>query len=241
MWKHACVGAALTLLAAGAEAADGQGRSAVHGIGGLKCQRFIELCSGQDDQCAQVVERISYWVSGYVTAANAASKNTYDLLPWQQPEVVADAAYSRCRARPDASLASAIAEVVGIFSQQRIQTAQDRVEIGEGQRKVRLYRETVRQMQEGLIRGGYLKGKADGVYGPGTKAALEAFQKAQNIEVTSLPDQRTLVQLFYIVPEQARQGAQRGSAAPQGRQGPAAPPPSSPEPRMDLRLQPSPQ
>ena len=52
------------------------------------------------------------------------------------------------------------------------------------------------QIQERLIELGFLAGKADGYFGPKSKAALEAFQAFCGFEVTGDKDERTLGMLF---------------------------------------------
>ncbi len=67
----------------------------------------------------------------------------------------------------------------------------------------------------------------DGAFGPGTKAAVEAFQRAAGIEATGVPDQRTLATLFYGTRRPQAGGATGGAAAAQ-QQRPAAGSPSLP-------------
>ena len=49
----------------------------------------------------------------------------------------------------------------------------------------------VRAAQRRLIDLGFLRGKADGVYGPKTKAALEAYQSQNGLEPTGHLDAQT--------------------------------------------------
>ena len=51
--------------------------------------------------------------------------------------------------------------------------------------------ETVRAVQQALINLGYLKGKADGIYGNQTENAVRAFQKAKNLTVDGLAGKKT--------------------------------------------------
>jgi peptidoglycan hydrolase-like protein with peptidoglycan-binding domain len=57
----------------------------------------------------------------------------------------------------------------------------------------------VQQAQEQLIRLGYDPGTVDGVYGPRTRQALEAFQRAQNLPVTGVLDEPTFQALQQAV------------------------------------------
>jgi len=52
--------------------------------------------------------------------------------------------------------------------------------------------ETVRQVQQALSTKGHDPGPADGIMGPRTRAALQAYQRSQNLSGASGLDQRTL-------------------------------------------------
>ncbi|MEK0082800.1 peptidoglycan-binding domain-containing protein [Benzoatithermus flavus] len=229
--------AALALVSASAEAADGQGRYAAHGLGRTPCKHFVEVCEKGSDEC----KLTGTWIAGYLTAFNALNKDTFDILPWQPPELVAQGAFNLCKANPDAALVEAVTQVVRVLYPQRVQGASERVKIGDGKDTVYLYKDTIKDVQEQLIKTGHLKGKADGSYGPGTKAAIEAFQQDKGLPTTGVPDQRTLVALFYGAPADAQ-----GQAAPQPGKPQATPSQSQqgggsaaqPAPKLDLRLSP---
>jgi len=53
----------------------------------------------------------------------------------------------------------------------------------------------VKQLQAALIKLGYLQGKADGIFGPGTKAAVVAFQSASNLTADGIAGAKTLAAL----------------------------------------------
>ena len=55
-----------------------------------------------------------------------------------------------------------------------------------------LSRRTIKRMQGRLNRLGFDAGKADGVIGPATRAALRAFQKSAGIIADGYPDSATL-------------------------------------------------
>nr|AIF26048.1 putative bH1295 protein [uncultured bacterium Ad_125_D08] len=64
-------------------------------------------------------------------------------------------------------------------------------------------RDVLRRAQRRLIDMGYLKGGADGLYGPKTKAALRAFQTDNGLEVTGHLDQATYDALTSVSPDNA--------------------------------------
>lgn len=52
--------------------------------------------------------------------------------------------------------------------------------------------EDVRTLQQFLLDAGYVKNKPDGDYGPGTKKAVQAFQKANGLDPTGVADNETI-------------------------------------------------
>jgi opacity protein-like surface antigen len=53
----------------------------------------------------------------------------------------------------------------------------------------------VRQVQQALDKDGFHAGRADGIYGPETQAALKDFQKSKNIQNSGQLDRQTLSDL----------------------------------------------
>lgn len=56
--------------------------------------------------------------------------------------------------------------------------------------------EQVTQLQQALIRLGYLAGEADGSYGPATSNAVRAFQAAEGLDETGIADSTMLAVLY---------------------------------------------
>ena len=62
--------------------------------------------------------------------------------------------------------------------------------------------DNVKSLQKSLISLGYLKGKADGVFGSKTEEAVKKFQKDNNLEPTGMLDDDTLTLLIWdMLPE----------------------------------------
>lgn len=217
MWRTLWAsGAALALLGSAAQAADGQGRYNPHGVGRLPCQRFAEQCQKAPADCAKLT---GAWIDGYISALNAQGEDTFDLYSWQDSILVAELVFSICRREPQLPVIDAVNEVVRqALIPGRIKTASERVRIGEGENAVLLYKESVRALQQRLVETGHLRGGVDGVFGPGTKAAVESFQRSAGLEPTGIPDQLTLGTLFY-----GRPRPQAGAAGQAPAQTPARP------------------
>jgi peptidoglycan hydrolase-like protein with peptidoglycan-binding domain len=240
MWRTVWLGAALALATtATAEAADAQSRFQAYGLGRLSCKRFVEMCEGKKEEC----KLTGTWLQGYLTGFNALNQDTFDLLPWQPSELVAEFSFNVCKQNPDAAFLQVVNEVVReVLYPQRITSASERTKIGEGENATYLYRDTVRRLQQRLVETGHLTGGVDGSFGPGTQGAVEAFQRSAGLPPTGIPDQRTLIALFYGAPAPPGQAAPRRSqrtepppAAPAPSQGAAQPV----GPKLDLNLVPA--
>ena len=64
----------------------------------------------------------------------------------------------------------------------------------------------IAEIQQALIREGYLKQEATGKWDDGTRAAMRAFQQANGFQVTGLPEAKALMKLGlgpHPLPEEA--------------------------------------
>ena len=82
-------------------------RYAAHGLGAVSCKRFVELCR-RSGEC----KLTGTWVDGFLTAFNALNKDTFDILPWQPSEVVAEVAFNICRRPTLSAVVEAVTQVV---------------------------------------------------------------------------------------------------------------------------------
>lgn len=187
----------------GAWAADGQGRFAGHGPGVARCDQLMQALAAEGPDRALFIG----WVSGFLTAANAYKAETYDLAPWQPIEFVANVVAEQCTRNPEAAVSEVMVAVSEQLGEQRLRTNSPLVETMSGENGVTVYREVLRQAQARLRELGHDPGGVDGAYGPRTRAAIEAFQGAKGIPVTGVPDDATLLALFYdLVPQPASDG-----------------------------------
>lgn len=225
-------------------AADAKDRFQAHGLGRLTCKRVIDVCEAKKEECQLVVPT---WFEGYLTGFNALYSDTYDILPWQPAGLIADFTLKVCAQNPDAPILEVANAVIrDLLIPNRIKAQAERTRIGDGDGAIALYRETVRATQQRLVDLGFLKGGVDGAFGPGTRSAVEAFQKAAGLQATGTPDVRTLMALFYSGPQQQGGGTPRPqSSAPApaaasqpsgGASGPAA---GQPPAKLDLNLAPT--
>lgn len=229
------LGAALAIVgSAAAEAADSQNRFQPYGLGRASCQRFIELCEGKKEECKQT----GPWLDGYVTAYNTLDKGTFDIFQWQSPELFAQLVFNVCKQHPDAAVVQVVNEMIRVvIAPNRVTTASDRVKIGDGNDALFFYRDGIKAIQTRLAELGLLKGAADGMFGPGTQSAVQEFQKKVGLDPSGMPDDITLMGLFYGGQQPAGAAARPKAPAPAPTPTPSAPAQTSaPPPKLDLNL-----
>lgn len=61
--------------------------------------------------------------------------------------------------------------------------------------RLHLSRARARQIQEALVKAGFLNEKPDGIWGPSTRAAMRKYQKANGFSPTGLPEAKPLMKL----------------------------------------------
>jgi len=173
-------------------AADEGGRYAMKGAGLLPCGVFVS----ERDQGSKAYYLIGGWIEGYVSAYNRFANGTFDVLAFETSELLLAVIEEHCRSHPNDSLHGVLDGMLAKLAAQRIRTESPRVEILEGDRRTRLYRETVGRMQAELARRGLYRGEVDGRFDDETRSAVIAFQSDLGFETTGFPDQATLWRLL---------------------------------------------
>ena len=129
----------------------------------------------------------SAWVDG----------ETFDVTPWQGTQFLILALVNYCRQNTEMPFHQAVAFLGQSLKADRLGARSDLVPVEQDGRRMLVYVEVVRRVQQRLKDNGFAIGAVDGQYGPNTAAALKEFQVTQGLEPTGLPDQVTLNQLFY--------------------------------------------
>jgi hypothetical protein len=173
-------------------AADSADRFALRGAGLAKCEQFLKALQERQEN----VLVAGGWIEGYITAVNQFTPETFDIAPWQSTQVLLGLVSRNCERNPQANVFQIVDSMRNFLHPNRLLAQSERILAEAGTNKFYLYQETMKDVQQKLIDQGFLTGVADGQFGPKTSAALEAFQKAKQIEPTGLPDQNTLFQLL---------------------------------------------
>ena len=176
----------------GALAADKAGNFALKGAGFLRCQVFVI----EREKKSNIYYLIGGWVEGFISAHNKYVKDTYDILSFESLELLLRVMDGHCKSNPNDRLYSVLNSMIIKVTPDRLRQDSPRIEVGEGDRKTILYRETIRRIQTRLKGLGLYKGRIDGVFTEDTQSALIAFQSDIDLETTGFPDHTTLWRLL---------------------------------------------
>jgi hypothetical protein len=190
--KHSAAASCLLLAMGAASAADSNSQFALKGAGFLPCQVFVQ----EREKQTNIYYMIGGWVEGYLSAHNRYAEDTYDIASFETLELLLSVLHNHCQSNPNDRLYTVVNSMVQQLHPDRIVAESPRVEVAEGEFTARLYRETIRRMQEKLAALGLYKGPVDGIYTDATRAAIIAFQSDLEFETTGFPDQTTLWRLF---------------------------------------------
>lgn len=182
-------------LAGSAFAADSEGQFVVRGLGGQSCASLNEALKGENGKL--VALRLTDWVSGWLSHANRVTDSTYDVHPVSEAGAISEIVRRICVANTEASIETVLHSSVQSVKRgaQTANSAMITIKIDDKQTRIR--GAIMKPLQERLVDLKYLEKKqADGVYGPATRKALEAFQSDSKIAVTGLPDPITVYLAF---------------------------------------------
>lgn len=184
--------ACLGFFASSALAATTDEKYVIKGAGNGSCERFVTEREAQ----SQAYALFGGWLAGYITAYNQLTDETFDIAPWQNLDLLAAFLDNFCRQNPDLAFVSAVGAMISALQPTRLRTASEKVDAAAGDDRVTLFRNVLRDVQIRLTDLGHYQGEADGLYGEGTRRALEAYQQSKALPPTGLPDQRTLFELY---------------------------------------------
>lgn len=188
-------------------AADGSGRFALRGVGLATCEQFLQAAEERQEN----ILLAGGWLEGYMTAINQLMPETFDIAPWQNTDTVLALVKHNCERNREQRFFAVVTAMIEFLAENRLKEQSDRVIAEADGQRVALYSEIMKDVQQNLIDKGHLQGNADGQFGAKTKAALEEFQKKENLQVTGLPDQVTL---WRLISEQAPPQSGSGASTP---------------------------
>ncbi len=200
MRAHLAIGVLAGVLAIGLASAERPATAAaddvyaLRGAGQLSCGQYLQAYEEQ----GTVLYMTAGWIDGYVTALNRVERGVFEHLSWQETGLVLDLLRNHCSANPEDVLANAVQLFVQATSATRLTESSELIEIPvpDGGGVIDIYQATIARAQRMLAELGHYAAGVDGLYGPGTAAAIRAFQAEHGLPENGLPDQRTLLVLF---------------------------------------------
>ncbi len=173
-------------------AADSEGRFAIKGTGTSSCERFLVETSERSQHAAY----FAGWLNGFMTSENRRLDDTFDVASWESFNTLVTYLANFCAQHPKRSFFEAVAAMTDALRERRVTTFSPRVDIDPEGGSIYVYREVIERAQRRLSELGHFHGEANGQFDRGTRDALTAFQRRENLQVTGLPDQETLHRLF---------------------------------------------
>ena len=174
-------------------AADPSGSFAVKGVGLSKCSAFVEAVKSKE---ANTFSRYVGWLSGYLSASNQHTSNTFDLTPWQNIRTLTLALVNHCDRNADMRFAEAAVRMAASLTSERLSEKSELLPVEHEGKKHYLYKEAVRRTQAKLSELGMYTGDMTGEFNEATKQAVTTFQTERKISATGLPDQKTMFELM---------------------------------------------
>ncbi|MBV1876614.1 MAG: peptidoglycan-binding protein [Pseudomonadales bacterium] len=180
------------LLAQATSAADKNGSFAVRSSGMMTCKDFVTAKSSRSDK----LNLYMGWLDGYISAANQFTKDTFDIVRWGNTVFLITLIENHCKSHPDQRFYLAANQLVAALLQQRITERTELVEASYAGNSTYLYEIVLRELQTKLQQAGLLSDEPNGQFTKATRIALEAYQAANSLQTTGLPDQLTLYKIF---------------------------------------------
>lgn len=166
--------------------------AAVESLGSRSCSDL--LASRDNDET--LYAGFGAWISGYLTAANAYEPNTFDLTPWQPPQLVTAQIATACASNPDISVAQAAVSYVTYLRGNRMTEPSRLLRVNAGGRALFIYESVLADVREVLTEKGQSITDPDGTYGESFGNAMLLYQRESELTETGLPDTPTLIKLF---------------------------------------------
>jgi hypothetical protein len=195
--KLAVTSALVICLSPAANAADKDGRFSVRGLGGSKCS---DLAAAVSQKNTALIQAYSAWLGGYLTASNRLISQTFDVVPSTSATDAVGLVSVVCQANPTNLVESATYQALEAMNSIRIRQDSPLVTVQEGGKSLVIRQEALITVQTELTRAGLFNGAADGKASPALAQAVRAFQKAQKLPESGLPDIDVLIRLKLAPP-----------------------------------------
>ena len=186
--KRALLIVSLLIVSFPGYAADRSGEFFTRGVGSQTCAAFL----AEKSKNSAMYFLFRSWVNGYLSAYNQMTSETYDIAAAMSIDDLDGSIEATCKAYPDQQFWTAAFALTRALEPHRLKAKSDGISATVGNRTVLITRDTMRAVQQALKDRGHYRGTVDGIFGPRTGAAIMAFQRAQKLAVTGVPDRATV-------------------------------------------------
>ena len=176
-------------------AADKGNNYMLRGIGANTCTVYLDVLASEDP--VQLRPYLS-WIEGYISAVNRYQPETYDATPIVSIAVTAAIVNGMCEQFPDQRVERALVLLINFFKRYRVKEASQLIEVTIGDNTAVVRQATLRWMQEELAKRGHYSGPIDGAFTTPTRKSIGAFQKANDLPPTMIPDEVTVMELITL-------------------------------------------
>lgn len=192
MMRRLCAAGIGLLIAAAtassASAGDANGNYIVRGIGARACADYLKAA----DTSPGEVRPYLFWMEGYLSGLNRLQPQTVDVSPVVDTAPIGLIVKNYCQTNPQLKFETAIARIMKYLSPYRIEAQSQMVQVTLGDATAAIRQSTLKWMQGQLQAQGLMKAAPDGLFGAPTREALVAYQKANKLKETGVPDVDTL-------------------------------------------------
>lgn len=184
---------ALTSAFTPAWSADENNKFAAKGAGRLNCAQYLDIRKEKSRDYFVT----GGWIEGYISGVNAFQPKTFDATPWQTTELVLGLLARACENDPDARLLNLVNQYLREVVNVRLRESSELINLKSDGKGLLIYKEVLSMAQKRLEALGFEPGATDGTPDARSLSAFRAFQESKGISQTSLPDQLTLLNLFF--------------------------------------------
>lgn len=181
---------AALVLGSAAQGATNEGQYAVRGVGSTTCAEFLEELEASGGLPLRYVA----WVSGYLTALNRDTPDTFDVSYIAENDDVLALASRICMTQSDILVETAVARLVNFMVDDRLEGSSNLTQLEVGDTRLTIRQSVYDAFVSVLVAAGYLE--EVGEFDEGIRDAILAFQEDRDLSLTGLPDTNTLVAAF---------------------------------------------
>lgn len=192
-WLSLLLSSMLLLISPLSWSATADGQYGVRGAALVPCVVYEKERREQ----SELYQMLNSWVDGYISGVNQQATGVFDVSSFESTELLAALLNEHCSKNPQHTLFSVVTLLVDKIAANQLPEYSEKVTVIQGERKVLLYRETLRRIQAKFHTMGLYKGEEDGVYSTQLQDSIRTYQKSINFNPTGFPDQLTLWRLFY--------------------------------------------